>query len=624
MNEYTYTSGNVRKKVLTDNRAYVGCVFENLISGSRLKADGCGFEICYSYGANGRKIFFSEKDASIENADARGYVARCEHDGIWVKVIYEAAAHGELSKSLTIYSDKKLFVHYVDVEKFGLERGVFIWQAPNAGKTFLSSEIARLGQPVYVNDMFFGLESPVGRNFTLKGNAYFRYYAERYLGDTGSGYVYSPPSAVVGAGEKADFASMRRAFFDYVESFARPARFRIQYNSWYDNMLDIDPDRIEESFTDVYRGFKDAGLRPLDCYVVDDGWTEYKKPLFWKFNGKFKEGFSKEASLTKSFGSTFGVWFGPRGGYTSETYKYARLLEKTGYHVNRRSKDICTADKNYIRDLCDVMCEFCQKYNVTYFKIDGFAKKVCKAENHNHPPAKGKGFAFYTFLWEEWIKGFEKIRKVQPGVCLNITSYVNCSPWFLKWADYVWMNNASDMGYAGKGDDLSMCLNYRDNRYRDFYEIRQLQFPAAHLYNHEPCYALRNYNTSRPFDRNKKHVTYTDEEFKIYMKCCLMRGSGLAELYFSPAMMSAGKWKTAADMLSWAEKNFDVVSASQFFGGNPEKGEVYGYYAVREGRYVVEIRNGGKKERAYSFNLPGIGHIEGKLKAFEIKFIEKL
>ena len=99
MNEYTYTSGNVRKKVLTDNRAYVGCVFENLISGSRLKADGCGFEICYSYGANGRKIFFSEKDASIENADARGYVARCEHDGIWVKVIYEAAARAKSTVS---------------------------------------------------------------------------------------------------------------------------------------------------------------------------------------------------------------------------------------------------------------------------------------------------------------------------------------------------------------------------------------------------------------------------------------------------------------------------------------------------------------------------------------------
>lgn len=624
MKKLEFRSASVVKTVIIRDGRIFGAEFENLLTGKRLCAEKSGFELSYSLKENGRRMRFCEYGALLKEETGSGYVVCDESGKICVKVTYDPRDSGELAKTVEIASEEDVFIEYVTVERLSIDKDCYLWQAPDAGRTYLSSRIARLGQPLYIGDMFFGLESPVGENSVKKGEAYCRYYTGRKMSEVGCGGRYALPSAVVGAGLKAEFNAMRKAFFSYVENFARPSVFRIQFNSWYDNMLDITPERIKNSFTQVYEGMKKAGLRPLDCYVVDDGWTEYKKPLFWQFNGKFKDGFAKEALLTKSFDSTFGVWFGPRGGYTSQTVKYARLLEKIGYHVNRRSKDICTADKNYIRDLCDRMCEFCEKYNVTFYKIDGFAKRPCRAKDHNHPAAKGKGLSFYTFLWEEWIKGFEKIRKVQPDVCLNITSYVHCSPWFLRWADYIWMNNAADMGYAGKGDDLSMCLNYRDGKYRDFYEKRQLQFPAAHVYNHEPCYALKNYNTSRPFDKDKKHVTYTDEEFFRYLKCCMMRGSGLAELYFSPAMMDGRKWEIAAEVLKWAEKNFDVLSTSQFFGGRPEKGEVYGYYAVRGDRYVVEVRNSGNKEKDYRFDLLGIGEIKGRLKPFEIKYIENL
>ena len=602
------------------DRAYYG----NLLTGGRTCIDASGFGIRYAFEGKRGKLLFSEKGAVLKEELKNGYVVCDESGKICVKVTYDARESGELAKTVEISCQEDIFIENVTVESLKVGKDTYLWQAPDAGKTYLASEIARLGQPLYIGDMFFGLESPVGDNSVKKSEAYCRYHTGRKMSEVGKDGVYVLPSAVVGSGLAADFNSMRKAFFNYVESFARPSVFRIQFNSWYDNMLDITPERIKGSFTKVCEGFGKAGLRPLDCYVVDDGWTEYERPLFWQFNDKFKNGFEEEAELTKSLGSTFGVWFGPRGGYTSQTVKYARLLEKIGYHLNRRSQDICTADKKYISDLCDRMCEFCDKFNVSYFKIDGFAKKTCKGKNHNHPVAVGKGYAFYTFLWEEWIKGFEKIRKVKPDVCLNITSYVHCSAWFLKWADYVWMNNASDMGYAGKGDDLSMCLNYRDGKYRDFYEKRQLQFPAAHLYNHEPCYALKNYNTSRPFDKDKKNITYTDEEFFLYLKCCMMRGSGLAELYFSPDMMDGRKWEIATEVLEWAEKNFDVLSASQFFGGRPEKGEVYGYYAVRGDRYAIEIRNSGDKEKDYRFDILGIGEIKGSLRPFEIKFIEKL
>ena len=622
MKTYIYSSKNIVKTLYCDEKQILRADYENTLTGRKTRADLYGFEICYSESLSGVKKYFRECEGVLVRIDGKGYTVSDRTGRLSAEVEYRPSDSGELIKSVRLVSeDKKLFLRYVDAERIGVKKAGFVWQAPYAGRTYLSSRIARLGQPVYIEDLFFGLETPTGENSVKRGVAFFRYNTGRTFGELASDGAYEIPPLVTGAGQKAEFSYMRRAFFGYVRTFSRPSVFRLQFNSWYDNMLDITPQKIKDSFTQVYEGFKKAGLRNLDCYVIDDGWAEYKKPLFWNFNDKFKNGFSDEAALTKSLGSTFGVWFGPRGGYTSQTIKYARLLKTIGYHVNTVSKDICTADKKYIDRLCDLMCKFVTEFNVDYYKIDGFAKRPCRKKDHNHIPAKGNGLAFYTCLWEDWVKGFEKIRRVSPDICLNITSYVNCSPWFLKWADYVWMNNASDMGYAGKGSDLSMCLNYRDGRYRDFYETRQLQFPAAHVYNHEPCYAIRNVNVSK---RGKKTVTYSDEEFYLYMKCCMMRGSGLAELYFSPAMMSDSKWKIAADVLKWAENNFELLSTAQFFGGRPEKGEVYGYYAVKSQRYAVMIRNSGEKERRYSFDLPEIGRVEGALKPFETVFRENL
>ena len=552
-----------------------------------------------------------------ERAD--GYLLKAE--GMSVEVTFRIEG-GLIKKSAAISCESDVFIEYV---AFGGGRadGKFSWCAPLTKRVYVPSPIAAMGQPVYSGDLFFGMESPVAENTILGGRICMKYHTGRYFSEVADGGVYRLPSVVVGAGEKAGFKEMRRAFFAYVRTFSRPEKFRIQFNSWYDNMLDIDPKNIESSFTAVYEGFKKAGLRPLDCYVVDDGWTEYEKPLFWQFNQKFKDGFGAQAELTRSFGSSFGVWFGPRGGYTTQTPKYARLLGKIGYPMNVLSGDICTGDKKYIADLCARMADFCRDYNVKYFKIDGFAIKPCRARGHRHPAAKGCGKAFYTFLWEEWCKGFEHIRSVCPDVCLNITSYAHCSPWFLKWADYVWMNNASDMYYIGKGDNLSQCLNYRDERYRDLYEVRQIQFPAAHLYNHEPCYAERNYNPPLP-DPSHKTVIYTDEQFALYLKCCMMRASGLAEVYFSPSLMDGDKWNIAARTLEWAEKNCDVLSHSEFFGGDPSKGEVYGYIAAKGDKFILMLRNSGDKAAKYSFTLPGAGKVSGELAPFEIKFSDNL
>lgn len=144
-------------------------------------------------------------------------------------------------------------------------------------------------------------------------------------------------------------------------------------------------------------------------------------------------------------------------------------------------------------------------------------------------------------------------------------------------------------------------------------------FPAARIYNHEPCYALKNFDPAFP----KEPVTFTDEEFFEYMRMCLMRGSALIELYFSPAKISAEKWKIAADAINWARDNFDTLKNSLFFGGDAAKGEVYGYYAQGGGKRFYIVRNPSDRVSGYDFTING-ERIHGTLSPHEIRFSDSL
>lgn len=637
-----------------------GARIDNLILGDGF--DQHGYEFAVSYEKRGfphKKSFFDSSDMTVAETFSDGVSLALRKDGLdWsARITYVPDnATGVIRKYTELkVSDDSVFIDFIELDCFDVTAASFKWTIPLAKKrVYTPAYVTTMGQPYYIDSFFFGGEFPMADNRVYKNLAYSRYFIGRTFGEIAKNGAYRTVPFVIGSGRQADFYAMRADFLAYVSKIAaQPVKFRVQFNSWYDNMLEIDSGKIEKSFRSIAEGFKNAGFRPLDCYVVDDGWINYRAAEFWAFDRKkFPEEFDRERKLTEELGSSFGVWFGPRGGYTSETPKYAKLLASIGYPSCRESRDICAGSPRYIRDLCAKMADFTQKFNVGYFKIDGFAVTPCKARDHGHPKDRGDGLYFYTFLWEKWTEGFAEIRKVRPDVFLNVTSYAHCSPWFLKWCDAVWLNNCADMGYVGKGNNLAQCLNYRDGKYRDFYEIRQLQFPPASIYNHEPCYAVRNCNP--PF-RGDNHtpsnahptVKYDIDEFKTYLYACMMRGTGFVELYFSPEMFDNERYAAATEVLEWAERNFGVLRHSRFFGDAPETGGVYGYYAFSDGRGYLSVRNSSDAAKTFSFDrknfdldgsayeitpffpkkgdsakIPENGVFKTELQPFEIKFFE--
>ena len=97
-------------------------------------------------------------------------------------------------------------------------------------------------------------------------------------------------------------------------------------------MMKISDENILNSFIEIDRELNKAEVSPLDSYVVDDGWNAYNNGSisegsheqsgatinnkgFWTFNEKFPKELAPSSELVKKFGSNFGVWVGPRGGY---------------------------------------------------------------------------------------------------------------------------------------------------------------------------------------------------------------------------------------------------------------------------------------------------------------------
>lgn len=170
---------------------------------------------------------------------------------------------------------------------------------------------------------------------------------------------------VAGAARSTENEVIQADFYEYINSIATPSEFRIQYNSWFDNMMKIDDNNILESFIEIDRELNNAEVRPMDSYVVDDGWNAYNNGTiperehqksgakinesgFWEFNEKFPNELTPSSQLVQKFGSNFGVWVGPRGGYNFYG-TLADIIQKSG-KGSKAGGSIDVADRVYVEN----------------------------------------------------------------------------------------------------------------------------------------------------------------------------------------------------------------------------------------------------------------------------------
>jgi len=374
-----------------------------------------------------------------------------------------------------------------------------------------------------------------------------------------------------------------------------------------------------------------AEVSPLDSYVVDDGWNAYNNGSisegsheqsgatinnkgFWTFNEKFPKELAPSSELVKKFGSNFGVWVGPRGGYNF--YSTLADIIQTAKKGSKAGGSIDVADRTYVDNFTKMAVEWQKKWDVNYWKWDGFADNAqynhfnnaggadgvpVYSESNHHMTGGYHQMYHVTDLWEAWIDLMETVRKSEKedninNLWISLTCYVNPSPWYLQWADSVWLQCTADQRDASFGTTkMNKQITYRDACYYDFLKNHQFQFPLQNLYNHDPIYGKEG--TGMTVN------TATDEDFQNYLYMLSTRGTAFWELYYSDSIMTDGKYEITGEFLEWAEANYHMLKNSKMIGGKPDvtklnnfdsneaQAEAYGFSCFDGTDGIISLRN---------------------------------
>ena len=370
----------------------------------------------------------------------------------------------------------------------------------------------------------------------------------------------------------------------------------------------------------------------MDSYVVDDGWNAYNDGSigagshaqsgaientegFWTFNEKFPEGLTPSSELVKKFGSNFGVWVGPRGGYNFYT-TLANIIERA-QKGSKAGHSIDVADRVYVENFKKMAIKWQQDWDVNYWKWDGFADTAqynhfnnlggadgvpVYSESNHHMTGGYHQMYHVTDLWEAWIDLMEAVRQSEKEDGINklwisLTCYVNPSPWYLQWANSVWIQCVHDQKDASFGTTkMNKQITYRDACYYDFLKNHQFQFPLQNLYNHDPIYGKEG--TGMTVN------TATDEDFQNYLYMLSTRGTAFWELYYSDSIMTDGKYEITGEFLEWAEENYHMLKNSKMIGGKPDitklsngdlsdqtQAEAYGFSCFDGTDGIISLRN---------------------------------
>jgi hypothetical protein len=459
------------------------------------------------------------------------------------------------------------------------------------------------GQPVAFLEAeggaFFGLEYPTAENslmHTSTGSLELR--CGQVMGERiGESWI---ESEWVVQGIVPD-TEVKQWFWKYLDSIrVAPLKPYLLYNSWYDLRAPVMVEDASRALTERnilrtiesfrQRMVNERGLE-LDAFVLDDGWDVYESD--WVLSAaQFPNGLAPVSEALRRMGSQLGIWIGPIGGYSHRDWRIGWMKDR-GYEVV--GDQFCVAGKKYKTLLKERVTEFIRNDGARYFKWDGI-QFSCSEPGHGHLPDIYSRRA----VMEAVIDLCRTARTEDSDVFLNITSGTWLSPWWLKYANTIWMQG-SDYGYANVPSisQRDRAMTYRDTVLYDDLIDKRFWFPIANLMTHGIIkgHLQKLGGEAEPLDK------FTDNALLYFA-----RGISMGELYISPDLLSDEEWDALAMSIRWAKDRFPVLDSTEMIGGNPEGRNPYGYVHFEGRRGIIAARNPFMEPKTLNVHLlPAMG-----------------
>jgi len=438
------------------------------------------------------------------------------------------------------------------------------------------------GQPVYTTNRFFAIEYPLSYT-KISGDLIQIWYQP---GIKLSTEWYQSYPALIGVSEDR---KAREWFFEYLdEQRHRKPEPYLLYNSWYDlrgkALASSGIVKVIDNFSSQLTARYQI---TLDAVVVDAGWDDFSR--LWQFNSeKFPEGIEDIKAQAELASAGVGLWIGPVGGYSVRRVKRIIATLGQGYEKNLIALNpvltgYCPAGENYHLHLKQAILNAVSQ-GVVYFKIDGLGT-TCNVPWHNHPI----GAYSQTALTDSLIEIINQAHQINPELFFNITIGSWLSPFWLKYADCVWMGGL-DYGFSGPGSRREKNITYRDQRLYKLFREKNYQFPFNALMTHGIIKAKHNFSKPEPI-----------EQFEHEVIMFFARGLSMWELYISPDILTEQEWQILAKWVKWAKDNWEILKSTEMVLGDPNKLEIYGYLHRNSQRSLLIIRN--PKDKPQILNL---------------------
>ena len=437
------------------------------------------------------------------------------------------------------------------------------------------------GTPLVSNEMFFALEHPMSKNEINEKSADSYLPRQEVLKHSDSLVI----TTVFGVTPKDQ---LRRGFLCYVErERAHPYRPFLHYNSWYD-LSWIDRKMNDSLCLDRIKMYGDSLIKKrkvkLKAFLFDDGWDD--NASLWEVSKFFPNGFTDIKNLAESYGAELGLWLSPWGGYDSakmERLKYGRL-QNPPFETNENGFSL--AGPVYFKRFEKVTTHFMRKDKVAIFKFDGVG-----AGNG----ASGAGLKYQKDI-EALLLLTQKLRSINLDLYLSLTVGTWPSVYWLNYGDAIW-RAGNDFGFAGSGSKRQQWITYRDGESYKNVVKRAPLYPLNSVMLHGICISNVGYPASLEMDL--KNIS--DGIWSFFAS-----GTSLQELYVNPHLLTTPMWNCLAYAAKWSHENADVLKDVHWIGGDPEKGEVYGYASWNSRKGIFSLRNPSGTKKTFEVNLKKI------------------
>jgi len=469
------------------------------------------------------------------------------------------------------------------------------------------------GCPITAGSVFCACESPLARHEVcdppLAGDARKRCRATVNVALASGLGIVLPIDCVFGV---APDGAMRRAFLYYLErERAHPYRSFLHYNNgseigceyWkkklYKSAAEAEQFRMKQEsiWLGNIRAIGDELVKnrnvKIDAFVHDFEWDD--ETLVWQFHRGYPQGFGPAAALAKQYGANVGVWFSPWGGYPG---KKARIESgrKMGFEVN--AMGLSLAGPRYARRLTAACENMIDLFDAAYFKFDGFGAG-------NNQPGAGPYASDVEALLEltAEMRSFPFLnRGPDPSnFFINATTGSWPSPFWLRWADSIW-RQGNDTGMLGKGSDRQRWITYRDNEIFHRIVKQSPLFPLNSLMIHG-VFVNELPLAGNPYDPKNPRASVVPKDVIDEIHTFFGTGTGCQEMYINPKLMTAELWDALAEAANWSRKNSDVLVDTHWIGGDPAKGEIYGFASWSKRQGIFTLRNPDDKPAQISLDV---------------------